>query len=72
MCPLGYQYAGFDERYLKYYEMNPEKKPEVIVIDKGYFQAMEETPGFISDWVKEEYDWETRKESEFLWIVEGR
>ena len=60
----------FDERYLKYYEMNPEKKPEVIVIDKGYFQAMEETPGFISDWVKEEYDWETRKESEFLWIVE--
>lgn len=62
----------FDERYLKYYEMNPEKKPEVIIIDKGYFQMMEKTPGFISDWVKEEYDWEKRKESEFLWIVEGR
>lgn len=62
----------FDKRYLRYYEMNPAKKPEAIIIDKGYFQAMEKSPGFIADWVKEEYDWEQRKESEFLWIVEMR
>lgn len=62
----------YDERYLRYYEMNPKKKPEAIIIDKGYFQAMEKSPGFIADWVREEYDWEKRKESEFLWIVERR
>lgn len=60
----------YDERYLKYYEMNPDKMPETLIIDKGYFQAMEKSPGFISDWVREEYNWEKRKESEFLWIVE--
>lgn len=62
----------YDERYLRYYEMNPKKKPEAIIIDKGYFQAMEKSPGFIADWIREEYDWGKRKESEFLWIVERR
>lgn len=62
----------YNERYLKYYEMNPDKMPEVLIIDKGYFQAMNNNPEFISKWVKEEYNWEKKKESDFLWIVERR
>lgn len=62
----------YDERYLKYYEMNPDKLPEAVIIDREYFQAMEEKNIPISGWIREEYDWESRAESEFLWIVKPR
>lgn len=62
----------FDERYLRYFEMNPHKLPETIIIDKGYFLAMEEKHISISGWVRAEYDWEGKEESEFLWIVRHR
>lgn len=62
----------FDERYLRYFEMNPDKLPEAIIIDKGYFQAMEEKHIPISGWIRTEYDWESKEESEFLWIVRHR
>lgn len=62
----------YDERYLKYYELNPDKLPEAIIIDKSYFQVMEEKYIPISQWIQTEYDWENKSESEFLWILKHR
>lgn len=62
----------YDERYLKYYELNPNKLPEAIIIDKNYFQVMEENYIPISQWIRTEYDWENKAESEFLWILKHR
>lgn len=62
----------FDERYLTYYEMNQDKLPEAIIIDKSYFLAMEEKHIPISGWLRTEYDWEGKEESEFLWVVRQR
>lgn len=62
----------YDGRYLKYYELNPDKLPEAVIIDREYFRLMEEKNILISPWIREEYDWEGRIESEFLWIMERR
>lgn len=62
----------FDERYRRYFEMNPDKLPEAIIIDKSYFLAMEEKHIPISGWIRTEYNWEGKEESEFLWIVRHR
>lgn len=62
----------YDDRYLKYYELNPDKLPEAVIIDREYFQIMEERNIPISAWIREEYDWENKAESEFLWIIERR
>lgn len=62
----------YDDRYLKYYELNPDKLPEAVIIDREYFGIMEERNIPISAWIREQYDWENKSESEFLWIMERR
>lgn len=62
----------YDKRYIEYYELNPNKLPEAIIIDKEYFQGIGEKNLPISEWIQTEYDWESRAESEFLWILEQR
>lgn len=62
----------YDQRYLDYYELNPHKLPEAVIIDKGYLQSLGKKDVHITSWLESEFDWENRKESEFLWILERR
>lgn len=62
----------YNQRYLDYYELNPHKLPETVIIDKGYYESLGKRDVLITSWLKSEYNWEDRKESEFLWILERR
>lgn len=59
----------YDEKYIEYYKINPEKTPDVIVVDRYFWGAYPDRVEPIKEWILANYDWENKEESEFLWIV---
>lgn len=59
----------YDKRYLEYFEVNPQKVPSVIVIDKSYWEDRRTELADVREWLQVNYDWSGKQESEFLWIV---
>ena len=54
----------FGENLIKYYEVNPEKIPEYIVVKKGYLK--EEEGEFVGDWMESSFKTEEMWENEFV------
>ncbi len=59
----------YNERYLKYYEVNPDKLPAVILIDKLYWETNLSQMNAVQNWIDKNYHWNQREESEFLYLV---
>lgn len=59
----------YDDRYLEYFEVNPEKVPSTIVIDKSYWKDRKTELEDVREWLYKNYNWRGKQESEFLWIV---
>lgn len=63
----------YDERYLTYFRLNPDKLPDYVVIDQVYWLDKEgDMDPKVKEWIYENYDWSHRKESEFSWIMEKK
>ena len=54
----------FGENLIMYYEVNPEKIPEYIVVKKGYLK--EEEGEFVGDWMESSFKTEEMWENEFV------
>ena len=61
----------FNERYLQYFEQNPEKLPTAVIIDKEYLERNRSGMGMILEWIQRHYNWEEKQESEFLYLIES-
>lgn len=61
----------FNERYIQYFEQNPEKLPEAVIIDKEYLERNRSGMGMILEWIQRRYNWEEKQESEFLYLIES-
>lgn len=68
--------AVFNEMFLDYYEENPDKLPNVVIIDKTYFTNPEYNYSFYSsenrivlDWIREEFKNATLQETDYLTIL---
>lgn len=59
----------YNERYLEYYKVNPDKLPAVILIDKSYWDTNLPKMTAMQSWIEENYHWNQREESEFLYLV---
>lgn len=59
----------YDENYVAYYDMNPEKMPDVIVIERDYWENNMSKIQAMRTWILENYDWESKEESEYLLVV---
>lgn len=59
----------FDETYIDYFTVNPEKLPDYVVIDAAYARDYKAGLTTIMDWVESHYNWEERLESEYTIIV---
>ena len=59
----------YDEKYIEYYEINPGKVPDVIVVDRSFWKGYPDRVEPIKEWIFANYDWENKEESEFLWII---
>lgn len=66
--------AVFNEMFLKYYEEYPERKPDVVIIDKGFatnpVYNYSEQNRIMLDWIEEEFSGYKRIETEYLTIIE--
>lgn len=47
--------TSYDERLLKYWELYPEKQPDVIVVDCWYGQLMEEPDNWIMNYIENDF-----------------
>lgn len=63
----------YDSKYLTYFQMNPDKMPDYVVIDRAYWKekAADMDPE-VKAWIRENFDWIERQKSEFSWILEKR
>ncbi len=59
----------FDERYIEYFSINPDKWPTVIVIDKTFAKANLKETDMIVKWIEDYFDTEDVLETEFLYLV---
>lgn len=56
----------FGENLIKYYEVNPEKIPEYIVVKKGYLDGREKE--FVDDWMESSFETEEIGENEYALV----
>ena len=56
----------FGENLIKYYEVNPEKIPEYIVVKKGYLEGEEKE--FVGNWMESSFETEEIGENEFVLV----
>lgn len=62
----------FGENYLAYYEINPQKMPESVLVDKKYWEFYAAKCKAMQAWLKENYDWEEKTEGDVLWLLRKR
>lgn len=58
--------TSYDERLLTYWELYPEKRPEVIVVDCWYGQLMESRESWIMKYIETEYGYTDVKEGRYV------
>lgn len=62
----------FGKDAIEYYEKNPQKYPEKILISTKYWNYLMADQQEMKEWVAENFDLENKIESENLWIVEKK
>lgn len=56
----------YDERLLAYWEMFPEKEPNVIIVDAWYGQLMTDPEGWLMRYVEEEFGYTSMQEGRYV------
>ena len=56
----------YDERLLDYWEMFPEKEPNVIIVDDWYGQLMTDPDGWLMRYVEEEFGYTSMQEGRYI------
>lgn len=56
----------YDERLLTYWQMFPEKEPNVIIVDAWYGQLMTDPEGWLMRYVEEEFDYTSMEEGRYI------
>lgn len=58
--------TAYDERLLHYWQMFPEKEPNVIIVDAWYGQLMTDPNGWLMRYVEEEFDYTSVEEGRYV------
>lgn len=58
--------TAYDERLLTYWQMFPEKEPNVIIVDAWYGQLMTDPEGWLMRYVEEEFDYTSMQEGRYI------
>ena len=58
--------TSYDERLLKYWELYPEKKPDVIVVDCWYGQLMEDPDNWIMQYIENDFGYEESVDGKYV------
>lgn len=67
--------TAYDERLLEYWEMFPEKEPNVIVVDDWYGQLMTDPDGWLMQYAENEFHYTSMEEGRYIRVYrksEGR
>ena len=59
----------YDERYLEYFEIHPDKLPEYAVIEKKFWNEEMSADNPVRKWLLDQFDWSDCKENEFIYII---
>ena len=58
--------TSYDERLLKYWELYPEKQPDVIVVDCWYGDLMEEEDNWIMNYIENDFGYSEVKDGNYV------
>ncbi|MBD5549988.1 MAG: hypothetical protein HDQ96_02255 [Lachnospiraceae bacterium] len=58
--------TAYDERLLQYWEMFPEKVPNVIIVDDWYGQLMTDPDGWLIQYAENEFGYTTKEEGRYI------
>lgn len=58
--------TAYDERLLEYWEMFPEKEPNVIIVDDWYGQLMTDPDGWLMQYVENEFGYTSVEEGRYI------
>jgi len=59
----------YDEKYIRYFSMNESKMPDVVIIDKNYWDKMDEKERPMAEWIDSYFDWQNAVETDFIFIL---
>jgi len=62
----------FDNKYLEYFEINQNKLPDAVVIDKEYWINSNYVNESVKDWILQNFDFDEIVETDFIYIVKKR
>lgn len=62
----------YDSKYIDYFEINPQKTPEYVVINNDYWGKLDDRSDAVKNWVVNNFDFDNSVKNDFITILKRK